>query len=84
MLRSDMVKLMQTTFNHLVVIMLGLDKVEMIQTIIQLVVIMSFSQLEIMQTTFNHLVVIMLGSDKVELMHTSFNHLRCLNNVCII
>ena len=56
--------------------MLGLDKVEMIQTIIQLVVIMSSSQLEIMQTTFNHLVVIMLGSDMVQIIQTLFKHLR--------
>ena len=58
--------------------MLGLDKVEMIQTIIQLVVIMSFSQLEIMQTTFNHLVVIMLGSYMVHggMIQTLLKHLR--------
>ena len=67
---------MQTTFNHLVVIMLGSDKVEMIQAINHLVVIMSFSQLEMMQTTFNHLVVIMLGSDMVQMIQTIFNHLR--------
>ena len=52
MLGSDKVEMMHTTFNHLVVMMVGSD----ITTFNHLVVIMlGLDMIQIMQTSFNHL-----------------------------
>ena len=58
-----------------VVIMLGSNKVEMMQTTFnQMVVMMVGSDMvQMMQTTLNHLVVMMVASDMAKMMQTTFN-----------